>query len=52
MVLNTETLDCDSSVLATRPLLQMSLMFDSIIFDLNPYFGYSVTFVYFSLHPL
>ena len=27
-------------------------MFDSIIFDLNPYFGYSATFVYFSLHPL
>ena len=26
-------------------------MFDSIIFDLNPYFGYSTTFVYFSLHP-
>ena len=28
----------------------MSLMFDSIIFYLNPYFGYSTTFVYFSLH--
>ena len=27
-------------------------MFDSIIFDLNPYFSYSATFVYFSLHPL
>ena len=27
-------------------------MFDSIIFDLTPYFGYSGTFVYFSLHPL
>ena len=27
-------------------------MFDSIIFDLNPYFGYSATFVYFSLHPM
>ena len=30
----------------------MPLMFGSIIFDLNPYFGYSATFVYFSLHPL
>ena len=28
----------------------MPLMFDSIIFDLNPYFGYSAAFVYFSLH--
>ena len=27
-------------------------MFDSTIFDLNPDFGYSATFVYFSLHPL
>ena len=27
-------------------------MFDSVIFDLNPYFGYSATFLYFSLHPL
>ena len=27
-------------------------MSDSIIMDLNPYFGYSATFVYFSLHPL
>ena len=27
-------------------------MFCSIIFDLNPYFGYSTTFVYFSLDPL
>ena len=26
-------------------------MFESIIVDLNPYFGYSATFVYFSLHP-
>ena len=30
----------------------MPLMFDSIIFDLNSYFDYSATFVYFSLHPL
>ena len=30
----------------------MPLVFDSIIFDLNPYFGYSATFAYFSLHPL
>ena len=27
-------------------------MFDSIIFDLKPYFGKSATFAYFSLHPL
>ena len=27
-------------------------MFDSIIFNLNPYFGYRATFFYFSLHPL
>ena len=27
-------------------------MFDSIVFDLNPYFGYSATFFYFTLHPL
>ena len=27
-------------------------MFDSLIFDLNPYFGCSATFVYFNLHPL
>ena len=27
-------------------------MFDSIIFNLNRYFGYSSTFVYFSLHPV
>ena len=27
-------------------------MFESIIFDLNPYFGCSATFVYFNLHPL
>ena len=26
--------------------------FDSIIFDLNPYSGYSASFIYFSLHPL
>ena len=52
MVLNTETLDCESSVLATRLLSLMSLMFGSIIFDLNPYFDYIVIFVYFSLHPL
>ena len=30
----------------------MFLMSDSIIFDLNSYFGYSATFVYFGLHPL
>ena len=30
----------------------MPLVFDSTIFDLNSYFGYSATFVYFSLHPL
>ena len=30
----------------------MSVMFDNIIFDLNPYFGYSATFVYFNLLPL
>ena len=28
----------------------MPLMFESIIFDLNPYFGFSATFVYFILH--
>ena len=28
----------------------MPLMFDSIIFDKNAYFGYSATFVYLSLH--
>ena len=30
----------------------MPLMFDSVIFDSNPYFGYSATFLYFSLHLL
>ena len=30
----------------------MPLLFDRIIFDLNPYFGYSASFVYFSLYPL
>ena len=30
----------------------MFLMFDSITFHTNLYFGYSVTFVYFSKHPL
>ena len=30
----------------------MPLMFDSIIFDLNPYFGYSASFIYFRLHRL
>ena len=30
----------------------MPLIFDDIIFDLNTYFGYSATFVNFSLHPL
>ena len=33
-----------------QKLFWMPLMFDSIIFDLNPYFGYSATFVYFSLY--
>ena len=27
-------------------------MFDSIVFDLNPHFGYSAAFVHFSLHTL
>ena len=27
-------------------------MFDGIIFDINPYFGYSATLAYFSLHPM
>ena len=30
----------------------MPLIFDNIIFNLNPYFGYSATFINFSLHPL
>ena len=30
----------------------MPLMFDSIIFDWNPYFGYNTTFVNFSLNPM
>ena len=39
-------------ILLEITLNEMSLMFDSIIFDLNPYLGYSATFVHFSLHPL
>ena len=31
---------------------KLTLMFGSIIFDLNPYFGYSAIFINFSLHPL
>ena len=30
----------------------MPLMFDSIVFHLNPYFGYSANFAYLRLHPL
>ena len=30
----------------------MPLMFDSIVFNLNPFFSYSATFLYFGLNPL
>ena len=41
-----------SEIFILLEIILNALMFDSIIFNLNPYFGYSATFVYFSLHPL
>ena len=41
-----------SAIFISLEIILNALMFDSINFDLNPYFGYSATFVCFSLHPL
>ena len=41
-----------SEIFILLEIILNALMFDSIIFNLNPYFGYSAAFVYFSFHPL
>ena len=50
MQLKYDQLRITSEISISLQIIQMSLMFNSITFHSNPYFGYSATFVYFSEH--